>query len=68
MITTAGNGPGPSGFNSVAGICSKAPLVVVVAIERPEVLLTQPARNTKERIGGISFVSIIPPREDLTFS
>jgi hypothetical protein len=66
MITTAGNGPGPSGFKSSAGISSKAPLVVVVVIDRPEDVVMQPERNTKDRISSISLVIIIP-REDLTF-
>ena len=58
----SGNGPGPSGFINAAGICSEAPLVVVVVIDRPEVVLTQPLRNIKERISVVSFVSRIPPR------
>ena len=35
MITTAGKGPGPSGFDNVAGISSGAPLGVVVMMDTP---------------------------------
>src|SRR5881628_1342507 len=42
MITTAGNGPGPSGFDSVAGICSELPFGVVVVMDRPDVAPAQP--------------------------
>ena len=42
MITTAGNGPEPSGLDSSTGICSVVPLGVVVAIERPEIAPAQP--------------------------
>src|SRR5207245_9394305 len=34
-ITTAGNGPGPSGFDRVTGICSENPPGAVVVIEGP---------------------------------
>src|SRR5438067_12720522 len=42
MITTAGNGPEPSGLDSSTGICSVVPLGVVVAIERPEIAPAEP--------------------------
>jgi hypothetical protein len=61
MITTAGNGPGPSGFKSSVGICSEAPFAVIVLIDKLEVVPTQPLRNIKERISIVSFVSRIPP-------
>src|SRR5206468_5814451 len=43
MITTAGNGPGPSGFDSSTGICSEVPLGVVVVMEGPVSAGAQPA-------------------------
>ena len=46
MITTAGNGPEPSGLDSSTGICSVVPLGVVVAIERPEIAPAQPPAAT----------------------
>jgi hypothetical protein len=64
MITTAGNGPDPSGLNSVAGICSKAPLGAVVVIDR-EVVATQPPRSKKESISSVSLVRIVLPAKGL---
>src|SRR4029453_9110768 len=43
MITTAGNGPAPSGLDSSTGTCSEVPLGVVVVIEDPESVGAQPA-------------------------
>ena len=45
MMTTAGNGPGPSGLLTVAGISSRAPLGAVVMMERSETGLAQPASS-----------------------
>ena len=42
MITTAGNGPAPSGLTSSNGICSDVPFGVVVAIEGPDELEAHP--------------------------
>jgi hypothetical protein len=46
MITTAGNGPDPSGFDSSTGICSEMPLGVVVAIDGPEITPAHPPAAT----------------------
>jgi hypothetical protein len=45
MITTVGKGPDPSGLSTVAGICSKAPLGVVVVMDRLEAVLAQLPRR-----------------------
>jgi hypothetical protein len=64
MITTAGNGPGPSGFSSLTGIRSGAPEGPVVVMDRLEVVPTQPPRKTKASSSGISFVYIVTPHEE----
>jgi hypothetical protein len=43
MITTAGNGPDPSGFDSSTGICSEVPFGVVVVMDGPESADAHPA-------------------------
>jgi len=48
MITTAAKGPGPSGFVTLAGICSDPPVGDVVVIERPDVVPTQPPSATAQ--------------------
>jgi len=56
MITTAGKGPGPSGLDTVAGICSEAPLGAVVGMDRPEVVPMQPPRNKQASTSNINLV------------
>src|SRR5919108_5546308 len=67
MITTAGKGPGPSGFNSVAGICSKAPLGALVVMDI-EVAPMQPPRNKnkKQSTRGMTLFSTVLPAKGLT--
>jgi hypothetical protein len=65
MITIAGNGPGPSGLNSVVGICSKAPLGAVVVMDR-ELVPTHPARSKKESTSDVSLVRAFLPAKRLT--
>jgi hypothetical protein len=59
MITTAGKGPRPSGLDTIAGICSEAPLGAIVVIDGPEVVAAQPAKSNKEGSNGISLLSIV---------
>jgi hypothetical protein len=59
MITTAGNGPGPSGFNIVAGICSTVPLAAVEVRVRPEVAAAQFDSNGKQRTAEVKAGRII---------
>src|SRR5918992_4835193 len=63
IITTAGKGPGPSGFNSVAGICSDAPLALVVVMDNPELAAVQPPRNRTQSSNIPSLISIAVVRE-----
>ena len=49
MMTTAGNGPAPSGFDSSTGICSKVSFGVVVVMDGPEPLVAQPAATKSAR-------------------
>ncbi len=44
-MTTAGNGPGPSGLPIVTGISSRAPLGAVVIMTRSEAGPAQPASS-----------------------
>src|SRR5712664_3961937 len=48
MITTAANGPGPSGLASVLGIRSAAPVADVVAMDSSEVAPAQPPRTAAQ--------------------
>lgn len=61
MITTAGNGPAPSGFTSSIGICSEVPLEVVVAIDGPESVEAQPATATLSASAATVSRSLIAP-------
>src|SRR2546425_3093435 len=54
MITTAGNGPGPSGFDRVIGICSENPLGAVVVMDGPESVPPQPLRAAAQSPSAIS--------------
>jgi hypothetical protein len=65
MITTAGNGPEPSGFKSLSGICSVAPLGVVVAMDELDLVLVtpQPVRNKKASTSNVIIVRIVRLRE-----
>src|SRR5262249_10396759 len=46
MITTAGNGPEPSGLESSTGICSEVPFGVVVGMDGPTSADAHPAMAT----------------------
>ena len=59
MITTAGNGPGPSGLLIVTGISSRAPLGAVVTIERSETI--RDGGGLRDRTGGAAGEQ---PRQD----
>jgi hypothetical protein len=48
MITIAGNGPVPSGFNIVVGTCCNGPLVVFAVRVRLDVAATQPVSDRKQ--------------------
>src|SRR5439155_22278311 len=50
MITTAGNGPGPAGFESVAGIWSAPPVGDVVAMESAVPLAQPPGKPAPSAI------------------
>ncbi|PYN04050.1 MAG: hypothetical protein DME07_04730 [Candidatus Rokuibacteriota bacterium] len=50
MITTAGNGPGPAGFESVAGIWSAPPVGDVVAMESAVPLAQPPSKPAPSAI------------------
>jgi hypothetical protein len=63
MITTAGNGPAPSGFKSLTGTCSVAPLGVVVAMDELELVTLQPVRNKKASTSNVIIVGIVRLRE-----
>src|SRR6266513_3105156 len=66
IITTAGKGPGPSGLNSINGICSNEPLDALVVID-VEVAPTQPPRNeNRASASSIGPVIIVLPAEALT--
>src|SRR5262245_25897883 len=56
MITTAGNGPAPSGFESSTGICSKVPFGVVVVRDGPEPLDAQAAAAHSTRASAAATV------------
>ena len=56
-MTTAGNGPGPSGLPIVTGISSRAPLGAVVIIMRSDAGPAQPASSPA------STATTTPPRD-----
>jgi hypothetical protein len=57
-MTTAGNTPAPSGFKSLAGICSDAPVPLVVLIDKSEVVELHPARYNTKSTDNITSTSI----------